>query len=70
MVKLNVVNLYELKNHYRTETANYIYVAKPYGIGVYQLLRKNKKMPKDSKSEIIRMPEIYRGFFKKWRWLD
>ena len=70
MVKLNVVNLYELKNHYKTETTNYIYVAKPYGIGVYQLLRKGKKMPKDSKSEIVRMPEIYRGFFKKWRWLD
>lgn len=70
MVKLNVVNLYELKNHYKTETANYIYIAKPCGIGVYQLLRKNKKMPKDLKPEIIRMPEIYRGFFKKWRWLD
>ena len=43
MVKLNITNLYELKSLYRTETANYIYVAQPQGIGVYRLLRRRKK---------------------------
>lgn len=70
MVKLNIVNLYELKNHYKTETANYIYTARPCGINVYQLLRKHKTSMTNSKVEAVRMPEIYRGFFKKWRWLD
>lgn len=67
MVKLNITNLYELKNLYRTETAHYVYVAQPKGIGVYCLLRRKKN---ESGSEIVRMPEIYRGFFKKWRWED
>ena len=67
MVKLNITNLYELKNLYRTETAHYVYMAQPQGIGVYRLLRRRKK---ESGSEVIRMPEIYRGFFKKWRWED
>ena len=67
MVKLNITNLYELKNLYRTETAHYVYVAQPQGIGVYRLLRRRKK---ESVSEVVRMPEIYRGFFKKWRWED
>lgn len=67
MVKLNITNLYELKNLYRTETAHYVYVAQPQGIGVYRLLRRRKKK---SGAEIVRMPEIYRGFFKKWRWED
>lgn len=67
MVKLNITNLYELKSLYRTETANYIYVAQPQGIGVYRLLRRRKK---ESVAEIVKMPEIYRGFFKKWRWED
>ena len=67
MVKLNINNLYELRNLYRTETANYIYVAQPQGIGVYRLLRRRKK---ESVVEIVKMPEIYRGFFKKWRWED
>ena len=67
MVKLNITNLYELKNLYRTETAHYVYVAQPQGIGVYRLLRRSKK---ESGAEIVRMPEIYRGFFKKWRWED
>lgn len=67
MVKLNVTNLYELKSLYRTETAHYVYVAQPQGIGVYRLLRRRKK---ESGAEIVRMPEIYRGFFKKWRWED
>lgn len=43
MVKLNTTNLYELKNSYRTETAHYVYVAQPKGIGVYRLLRRRKK---------------------------
>lgn len=67
MVKLNITNLYELKNLYWTETAHYVYVAQPQGIGVYRLLRRRKK---ESRAEIVRMPEIYRGFFKKWRWED
>lgn len=67
MVKLNITNLYELKNLYRTETAHYVYVAQPQGIGVYRLLRRRKK---ESGTESVRMPEIYRGFFKKWRWED
>ena len=67
MIKLNTTNLYELKNLYRTETAHYVYVAQPQGIGIYRLLRRRKKEPG---SEIVRMPEIYRGFFKKWRWED
>lgn len=67
MVKLNITNLYELKNLYRTETAHYVYVAQPQGIGVYRLLRRSKK---ESGAEVVRMPEIYRGFFKKWRWED
>ena len=67
MVKLNITNLYELRHLYRTETANYVYVVQPQGIGVYRLLRRRKK---ESGVEIVRMPEIYRGFFKKWRWKD
>ena len=67
MVKLNITNLYELKNLYRTETAHYVYVTQPQGIGVYRLLRRRKK---GSEAEVVRMPEIYRGFFKKWRWED
>lgn len=67
MVKLNINNLYELRNLYRTETAHYVYVAQPQGIGVYRLLRRRKK---ESVVEIVKMPEIYRGFFKKWRWED
>lgn len=67
MVKLNITNLYELKNLYRTETAHYVYETQPQGIGVYRLLRRRKK---ESGAEIVRMPEIYRGFFKKWRWED
>lgn len=65
MVKLNTFNLYELRHLYRTETANYIYVAEPRGIGVYRLLRRKKKT---AEIEIVKMPEIYRRFFKKWRW--
>lgn len=67
MVKLNITNLYELKNLYQTETAHYVYMAQPQGTGVYRLLRRRKK---ESGAEIVRMPEIYRGFFKKWRWED
>lgn len=67
MVKLNTFNLYELKHLYRTETANYIYVAEPCEIGVYRLLRRRKK---STEIEEVKMPEIYRGFFKKWRWAD
>lgn len=67
MVKLNITNLYELRHLYRTETAHYVYVAQPQGIGAYRLLRRRKK---ESEIEIVKMPEIYRGFFKKWRWED
>lgn len=70
MVKLNVTNLSELKNRYKTETAHYIYTAEPYGIGVYRLLRRRKTVPESVVIEIVKMPEIYRGFFKNWRWLD
>lgn len=67
MVKLNTFNLYELRHLYRTETANYIYAAEPREIGVYRLLRRRKKT---AEIETVKMPEIYRGFFKKWRWED
>ena len=53
MVKLNINNLYELRNLYRTETAHYVYVAQPQGIGVYRLLRRRKK---ESVVEIVKMP--------------
>ena len=68
MVKLNAINLYELKNFYRTETANYIYMIEPLGINIYRLLRKSKTADKTAKNEVIKMPEIYRGYFKNWRW--
>ena len=67
MVKLNIFNLHELRCLYRTETANYVYAAEPREIGVYRLLRRRKK---STEVEVVRMPEIYRGFFKKWRWED
>lgn len=69
MVKLNVVNLYELKNRYRTETANYIYMIEPLEVDIYRLVRRSKAANKTAKSETVKMPEIYRGYFKKnWRW--
>lgn len=67
MVKLNTFNLYELRYLYRTETANYVYAVEPRGIGAYRLLRRKKK---SKEIEEVKMPEIYRGFFKKWRWID
>jgi hypothetical protein len=42
-------------------------VAEPREIGVYRLLRRRKK---STKIKEVKMPEIYRGFFKKWRWAD
>lgn len=68
MVKLNVVNLHELKNRYRTETANYIYMVEPLGVNIYRLVRRSKTANKTAKSEAVKMPEIYRGYFKNWRW--
>lgn len=67
MVKLNTFNLYELRHLYRTETANYIYVVDPRKINTYRLLRRRKK---SEEIETVKMPEIYREFFKKWRWED
>ena len=68
MVRLNVVNLYELKTFYRTETANYIYTIEPLGVDIYRLIRRGKAAGKTTKNEVVKMPEIYRGYFKKWRW--
>lgn len=68
MIKLNSNNLYELKNFYRTETAHYIYMVEPLGVDVYRLLRRNKKADENEKNEAVKMPEIYRGYFKNWRW--
>ena len=65
-----MVNLTELKTAYRTETANYTYTVEPYGIGVYRLMKKKKSIPESATFEIVKMPEIYRGYFKNWRWLD
>lgn len=70
MVKLNATNLFELKNFYRTETANYIYMVEPLGVDIYRLLRRNKTADETVKNEAVKMPEIYRGYFKKWRWSD
>ena len=68
MVRLNATNLYELKTFYRTETANYIYMVEPLGVDIYRLIRRNKTADKTTKNEAVKMPEIYRGYFKKWRW--
>ena len=68
MVKLNVNNLYELKKFYKTETANYIYMIEPLGVNIYRLLRRNKAADKTAKNEAVKMPKIYRGYFKNWRW--
>lgn len=68
MVRLNATNLYELKTFYRTETANYIYMVEPLGVGIYRLIRRTKTADKTTKNEAVKMPEIYRGYFKKWRW--
>lgn len=68
MVRLNATNLYELKTFYRTETANYIYMVEPLGVDIYRLIRRRKAADKTTKNEAVKMPEIYRGYFKKWRW--
>ena len=68
MVRLNTTNLYELKTFYRTETANYIYMVEPLGVDIYRLIRRSKTADKTTKNEAVKMPEIYRGYFKKWRW--
>lgn len=68
MVKLNSNNLFELKNFYRTETAHYVYTVEPYRIGTYRLLRREKLTPENAIIEDVKMPEIYRGYFKEWRW--
>lgn len=68
MVRLNATNLYELKTFYKTETANYIYMAEPLGVDIYRLIRRSKTVDKTTKNEAVKMPEIYRGYFKKWRW--
>lgn len=70
MVKLSVTNLYELKNRYKTETANYIYMVEPLGVNIYRLVRRGKAADKTAKSEAVKMPEIYRGYFKNWGWSD
>lgn len=68
MVRLNATNLSELKTFYKTETANYIYMVEPLGVDIYRLIRRNKTADKTTKNEAVKMPEIYRGYFKKWRW--
>lgn len=68
MVKLNATNLYELKTFYRTETAKYIYMVEPLGVDIYRLIRRRKTADKTTKNEAVKIPEIYRGYFKKWRW--
>lgn len=68
MVRLNATNLYELKTFYRTETANYIYMVEPLGVDIYRLIRRSKTADKTAKNEAVKIPEIYRGYFKKWRW--
>jgi hypothetical protein len=40
----------------------------PLGINTYRLLRKSKTADKTAKNEAVKMPEIYRGYFKNWRW--
>lgn len=70
MVKLNIGNLSELKLRYSTKTTNYIYVVEPYGIGVYRLFQRKITEPGSGTVKAVKMPEIYRGYFKKWRWLD
>ena len=70
MVKLNIANLYELKTFYRTETANYIYMVEPLGVDIYRLIKRSKTADKTTKNEVVKMPEVYRGYFKKWRWAD
>lgn len=63
--KLSNGNLYDLKNNYRTETPHYFYMVKPIGINLMQLIRKAKETGEE---KIVRMPECYRGYFKKWKW--
>ena len=70
MVKLNIANLYELKTFYRTETANYIYMVEPLGVDIYRLIKRSKTADKTTKNEVVKMPEVYRGYFKKWRWAN
>ena len=70
-VKLNTNNLYELKTKMRTETAHYIYSVEPWSISVYRLLRRKKLDSSiNTKAEYVKMPEIYRGYFKGWRWFE
>ena len=66
-IKLNMNNLYELKKRFTTETPNYIYIAEPIGIFCYRLKRYGKKETKNQ-AEICVMPDIYRSYFKKWKW--
>lgn len=66
-IKLNMNNLYELKEQFITETPNYTYVAEPIGISCYRLKRYGKKET-ENQAKICLMPDIYRPYFKKWKW--
>lgn len=70
-VKLNMNNLYELKTKKWTGTANYFYSVEAWSVGVFRLLR-SKKIDYYTGKEIeyVKMPEIYRGYFKGWRWFE
>lgn len=70
-VKLNMNNLYELKTFKQTETAHYAYSVEAWSIGMYRLIRSRKnEYPWSEKPEYVKMPEIYRGYFKGWRWFE
>ena len=63
-VKLNMNNLYELKTKMRTETAHYVYSIEAWSVGMYRLVRSKKnEYPWSEKSEYVKIPEIYRGYF-------
>ena len=66
-VKLNVKNLYELDKNYKTETAHYTYYAEPTGINCFRLMRENNSNG-TNQIEAVRMPDIYRPYFKKKKW--
>lgn len=66
-IKLTTRNLFELKEQFITETPNYTYIAEPIGIFYYRLKRYGKKET-EKQAEICVMPDIYRPYFKKWKW--
>lgn len=70
-IKLNMNNLYELKTKKQTETAHYVYSVEAWKIGVYRLLRSKKTdYYMGREIEYVKMPKIYRGYFKDWKWFE